>query len=241
VRAETRHQLKQDRFSRTTIDVAEKTVHWSAEHKTRLIAAGAVLVVIVAAAGAIWYYLNQQNQKASIDLTQAMRTLDTPVRPPNMPAQPDVPSFASSQERAKAAQKQFQAIVDKYPHTRGAEFARYFLGSTSVSLGDTAAAEKDYKAVVSSGNADLAALAKLALAGVYRDSGRTKDAIELYKQLAAKPTVAVGKVMAEMEMASTYEAANQPLEAKRIYEQIQKENPASQAAQLVAEKLRQLK
>jgi len=142
VRAETRHQLKQDRFSRVTIDAAERTAHWSVEHKNKLVVAAVVVLVVAAAAAASWYYLSQQDQKASLDMSQAVRTLDTPVRPPDMPAQPDAPSFASSSERATAAHKQFQAIVDKYPHTHSAEFARYFLGLTSADLGDDASAER---------------------------------------------------------------------------------------------------
>ena len=37
-------------------------------------------------------------------------------------------------------------------------------------------------------NRDLSALAKLALAGVYRDTNRTSDAVNLYKQLMEKPS-----------------------------------------------------
>lgn len=241
MRAQTRHQLKQDRFSRTTIDVAEKTVHWSVEHQNKLIIAAAVVVVVVGAALGGWYYLDQQDQKASVDVSHAVRTLDTPVRPAGAPAEPNSPSFASSKERATAAHQEFQAVVDRYPHTHAAEIARYFLGKTSADLGNTTAAENDFKAVASSRNADLAALAKFALASVYRQTGRYKDAVELYKQLAAKPTRTVGKVMAQMEMAATYQAANQPLEAKRIYEQIQKENPTSEAAQMASARLQELK
>ena len=51
---------------------------------------------------------------------------------------------------------------------------------------------------------------------------RNKQAEELYKQLAAKPTSTVGKVTAQIELAATYKSDNQPLEAKRIYETIQK-------------------
>jgi predicted negative regulator of RcsB-dependent stress response len=241
VRAETRHQLKQDRFSRVTIDAAERTAHWSVEHKNKLIAAAVVVAVVAAAAVGSWYYLSQQDQKASLEMSQAVRTLDTPVRPPNMPAQPEAPSFASSTERATAARKQFQAIVDKYPHTHSAEFARYFVGVTSADLGDNAAAERELQQVISSANGDVAALAKMALASVYRNTGRNKQAIELYKQLAAKPTSTVGKVTAQIEQAATYKSDNQPLEAKRIYETIQKENPASEAAQLATAKLQELK
>jgi predicted negative regulator of RcsB-dependent stress response len=241
VRAQTRHQLKTDRFSRVTIDAAERTAHWSVEHKNKLIVAVVIVIVLAAAVIGSWYYLNQQDQKASFDMSAAVRTLNTAVRPPNMPAQPDQPSFASVAERATAAHKQFQAIADKYPHTHSAKFASYFLGVTAADLGDNASAERELQKVISSANSDVAALAKMALASVYRNTGRDKQAIELYKGLAAKPTTTVGKVSAEMELAATYQADNQPLEAKRIYETIQKENPASEAAQLASSKLQELK
>jgi TolA-binding protein len=241
VRAETRHQLKQDRFSRATIDAAERTAHWSVEHKSKLIVAVVIVLAVAGATAGSWYYFNQQDQKASLEMGVAVRTLNTPVRPPNMPAQPDAPSFASVSERATAAHKQFQAIVDKYPHTHSAEFARYFLGVTAADLGDNASAEREFQKVISSANSDVAALAKMALASVYRNTARNKQAIELYKQLAAKPSSTVGKTLAQMELATTYQADNQPLEAKRIYETIQKENPSSEAAQLASTKLQQLK
>jgi len=241
VRAETRHQLKQDRFSRATIDAAGATVDWSVEHRSKLIAGGAAVVVVAAIVFGGWYYLSQQDEKASLELNQAVRTLDTPVRPAGAPPEPDLPSFASSQERATAAHKQFQAIVDKYPHTRSSDMARYFLGLTAEDLGDKAAAENNLKIVASSYNGDLSALGKFALASVYRNSDRRKEAIELYKQIMEKPSATVSKVTAEMELASTYRADNQPLEAKRVYEQIQKENPASQAAQMASAKLAELK
>ncbi len=241
MRAQTRHQLKQDRFSRATLDAAEKTVHWSVEHRGKLIVAGILVLLMVGLGVGAWYYRNLQDQEASVQLSRAVQTLDTPVRPPNMPPQPENPSFASINERATAAHKQFQEIVERYPHTRSASFAHYFLGVTSAEMGDYPAAEGQLQEVASYHNADLSALAKFALAAVYRNSNRELAAIDLYKQLMAKPTSTVGKVMAQMELAATYQAANQPLEAKRTYEQIQKENPASQAAQIASAKLQALK
>ncbi|MGH9503760.1 MAG: tetratricopeptide repeat protein [Terriglobales bacterium] len=223
------------------MDAAEATVHWSEEHKARLIVGGLILAVVLGTGFGGWYYLNQQDQKASIQLNQAVRTLDTQLRPAGTPAEPDFPSFTSARERTTEAHKQFQAIVDQYPHTRTAEFARYFLGLTSSQLGDNTSAERDLKNVASSRNQDLAALAKLALASVYRDTNRTKDAIDLYHELMAKPTRSVGKAMAQMELAEMYTSSQQPAEAKRIYEQVQKENPASEVAQLATQKLQELK
>jgi TolA-binding protein len=241
VRAETRHQLKQDRFSRATIGAAEATVHWSVEHKSKLIIGSLAAAVVLAVALGGWYYLNQQDMKASEVLSQAVRTMDTPLRPEGAPPEPDFPSFASAKDRATEAHKQFQTIVDKYPHTRTSEFARYFLGITSSRLGDNAAAERDLKEVASSRNDDLSSLAKLGLAAVYSDTNRIKQAIEIYNQLIAKPTRSVGKVAAQLQLADAYQSNQQPAEAKRIYEQIQKENPATEATQLATQKLKELK
>lgn len=240
MRAETRRQLKQDRFSRATLDAAEATAHWTVEHQSKLIAGGIALAVIVAAVLGVWYHFDQQDQKAGVELSAAIRTLDTQVRPAGMPPQPDFPSFASSKERATEAHKQFQAIVDQYPHTHSAKIARYFLGRTSADLGDKAAAEQEFKEVISSGNSDISALAEMALASVYRSTGRGKDAVEIYKKLADKPTRTVGKATAQLELAGTYEEQQQPGEAKRIYEQVQKENPSTQAAQIASTKLQEI-
>ena len=241
MRAQARHQLKEDKFSKATIRVAESTVHWSQEHQSTLILAAVALVVLAAAVTGGWYYLNRQDQQASLALSQAVRTLDTPIRPAGMPAQAEAPSFASSKERSTAARKQFQAVVSQYPHTRSADMAHYFVGVTSADLGDNAAAERELKEVGSSRNDELAALANFALASVYRRENRNKDAIELYKKMVEKPARTVGKATAQLELATTYQADNQPLEAKRIYQEVQKQNPTSEASQMAAQKLEQLK
>ena len=241
MRAEARRQLKQDRFSRTTFQVAEQTVHWTVEHQGKLIAGAVVLVIAVVAALGSWYYLEKQYEKASVDFGKAVQVLDTPVRPAGMPAQPDAPSFASSAERATEARKEFQAVIDKYPHTRASDFSHYFIGTTATSVGDNATAERELKTVAAYHNEDLSSLAKMALASVYRDSSRTQDAVNLYKQLIDKPTRTVSKPSSEMALAETYQASGKTADAKKQYEQIQKESPTSPAAQLAAQKLQELK
>ncbi len=174
-------------------------------------------------------------------MSQAIRTLEAQIRPAGTPAQPDIPSFTSAKERAEAARKQFQTIVDNYPHTRTADMARYFLGVTSATEGDNAAAENDFKAVVSTGNKELASVAKLALATLYGNTNRTKDAVALYQELINKPTISVSKVTAQLQLAELYQISNQPLDAKRLYEQIKKDNPSTEAAELATQKLTALK
>jgi TolA-binding protein len=241
VRAETRHQIKQDAFSRVTLGAAEKTAHWTVEHKNTLAIATVAVVLIIAAVAGGWYYLSAQDEKASFDMSQAVRTLEAPLRPPGAPAQPDVPSFTSVRERSDAAKKQFQAIVDKYPHTRTADMARYFLGVTSATAGDTAGAENNFKSVASTGNKELASVAKLALASLYANTNRTKDAVATYQDLINHPTDSVSKPTAQLQLAELYQSSNQPLDAKRIYEQIKKDNPGPEAVQIATQKLTELK
>jgi len=197
--------------------------------------------VLVAAVVGGWYYLNQQDEKANLQFTRAVRTLETQIRAAGTPETPNFPSFASSEERGNAAKKQLQAVVDQYPHTHTADFARYLLGTTAVELGDKATAERQLKDVASSRNSDLAALAKMALAAFYGNNNRTKEAVDLYQQLSNKPTNTVSKVMAQMQLASLYETSQQPMEAKHVYEQIVKENPKSEVESVAQARLQSLK
>jgi TolA-binding protein len=232
VRRYSRHQLKEDRFQEATAD----TLSWAVEHeKVLIIAVVAALLVVGVAVGA-WFYLQKQDAAASYDLGQAIRTFDAPLRPAGMPADPQQQSFTSAAERAKAAQAQFQQVIQKYPHTRSADFAQYYLGLSDIALGDNAGAERELKEVAGAHDQDLGSLARMALAGFYRDTNRIDDAIRLYKELEAHPTNTVPKVRAQLDLASIYEA-QQPLEAKKLYDQIVKDNPGSAAAQLAQQRL----
>ena len=241
MRAETRHQLKEDRFSKATLHAAEQTVHWTVEHQSKLLIAGIVVAVVALIGFGGWYYMNSQDEKASIELGAATRVLEQQVRPAGVPAQPGFPSFSSSQERATEARKQYQAIVDKYPHTRTADMARYFVGLTSSQLGDYAAAERNLQEVAKSSNKDLAALGKFALASVFRAQNKDVQAVDLYRQLIDKPTTTVNKITVQLELAQFYEGRQKPDEAKRIYDQVQKENPATEAASLAQQRANKLK
>jgi TolA-binding protein len=233
--------MKQDRFSKATIEAAEKTVHWTVEHQSKLIVAAIAVLAVAAIILGGWYYLNSQDEKASGELSTAVRTFEAPVRPAGMPPQPGFDSYASLEERATAARKQFQAIVDKYPHTKTADMARYFAGLASVQLGDNAAAERNLQATAGSSNKEMAALGKFALASVYRAEKKDAQAIDLYKQLADKPTTTVSKVTAQLELADLYASQQKPDEAKKLYDQVAKENPSTEAASLAQRRAAALK
>jgi tetratricopeptide (TPR) repeat protein len=203
-----------------------------------------VAVVVVLAGG--WIYYTQRDQAASAEIGAALRIYGAPLRSPNA-AKPDYLTFTSAKERAEAARKAFQQVADKYPpalctlHVSCAgEIARYFVGVTALDMGDTASAEKMLGQVANSRNQNFAALAKFALASVYRAENEDAEAVKLYQELAAHPTSTVPKTTAQLELASLYQQ-KQPDEAAKIYQQIQKESPTSPAAQTAATRLASLK
>jgi len=236
VRSYTRHQLKQDAFAETTAG----TITWAVEHRSKLIAAAIVLAVVAAAAVGAWAFVNYRNQQASQELSGALQKYNAPIRPAGEPAAPDQLSYVSGAERAKAANADFARIADKYAFTRNGRIARYFAGITLHDMGDNASAEKQLGQVAGSRDAEIASLAKLALASIYQDANKTQPAIDLYKSLIEKPTTSVGKSTAQFELANLYEANHQPLEARKLYEQMQKDNPTGQIGQLAAQKLQTL-
>jgi len=228
----TRHQLKEDRFA----TAVQEQVHWAVAHRNKMIVAGAVLGLLVLAAFGAFFYNQSRNDQASVALSAALRLYDAPLRPASAPQQPGQVSFTKSAERAQAAQKEFRKVVQDYPYTRSADFARYFVGVAAMDMGDYKTAEDQLKELTGSRRDDLSALSKLALASVYRGAGKEAQAIPLYKDLIDHPSNTVPKSTAQLELAALYEKA-QPTEASRIYEQIRKDEPNSIAAQYAGTRL----
>ena len=236
MRSATRHQLKQNTFAETTVE----TISWAVENRSKLIGAAVVVAVVAALALGGWAFVNYRNNQANQELTDAIQKYQAPIRAAGEPASPEVLSYTSVAERAKAANADFTRIADKYSFTRNGRIARYFAGITSHDMGDNASAEKQLGQVAGSRDAEIASLAKLALASIYQDANKTQPAIDLYKSLIEKPTTSVGKSTAQFELANLYEANHQPLEARKLYEQMQKDNPTGQIGQLAAQKLQTL-
>jgi predicted negative regulator of RcsB-dependent stress response len=237
VRTSERHQLKQDKFAETITG----KLSWVLENRSRVIAASiAAGIVLIAIAGATWFW-NYRNQKANDALGAAMDIYAAPIRPAGTPAPAEMTTYTSSQDRARAAYNKFHEVASQYGLTKAGKMARYMGAASALDMGDTQTAEKELKDVADSGNKDLAALAKLSLAGLYRGSNRTSDALQLYKQLIDHPTGSVSKATAQLELASLYESTNQNGEAGKLYSEILKADPRSAAAALANERLSMLK
>lgn len=232
----TRQELKQDRFAETAADA----MHWTVAHRTKLVNGGiALAVVLLIVLGGFWY-VRHQEAAAQIELGQALLTYNAPLRPPSMPADPQQISFTSVKERAEAASPEFNKIASTYGFTKSGKFAKYFAGLAAVDMGNDKVAEDHLKYAAGVRDSDVSSLAKLALAGLYRDTNRESDAVNEYKQVIDHPTNSVPKVTAQLQLAELY-SAKQPAEAKKIYEQIAKDNPKSAVAEIATSKAQQLK
>jgi len=230
---QTRHALKEDKFVSTTTHGLE----WATENRKPVILWGSVIIgiILVLVLSAVIY--NSRSDAASAAFGAAMQTYQTPLAQPGVPTPPGAKTFSSTGERAKAANAQFQAVADKYGMMPDGKTARYFAGLTYMESGQTQQAEDTLKKVTGSWNGNLAALAKFALAELYRGTNRDAQAIELYNQLAAKPTSTVPYGIAKLALADLYIAENKPDEAKKVYAELKDKDPKDPSGQIAAQRL----
>lgn len=230
---QTKAMLKQDEF----LTVGSHGLEWAGQNRRSVIvSAGILLAVIVAAVVAIVIY-QHRSEKASEAFGGAMQTYQTPLAAPGQAVPPGVKTFASVTDRAKAASAQFMAVATQYGSTPDGKNARYFAGLTYVEAGQTAIAEETLKKVAGGWNHDLADLSRLALAQLYRQTTRNPQAIEMYKQIAAKPSTAVPAGVAKLQLADLYMGENKPEEARKIYAELKDKEGKSAAGVIAAQKL----
>ncbi len=240
MRSETRHQLKKDPFAHTIAEKAGTTMHWAAENRSRVILWGGAVVVILAIVVGAWFYQRRQEHWASLALADAMSTYNAPIVPAANAAEAGVKTFPSEAARAAAANTEFRKVADKYSTASG-KIARYMTGLTSEQMGATADAERDLKQVADKGDKELASLANLALASLYRQTNRSDEALKIYKQLEQHPTNAANKPMVQLETAAVYASRNENDKAREIYEQVAKDNAATAIAQVANQRMAGLK
>jgi len=227
----TRRQLKEDKFAET----AQGAMQWASGHRQGTLLTIIAIVVVSALAVGLYFWHDRQTERANIDLSKAIRTSEAPLRAPGTPAG-EGQSFTSMAERGKQAGKEFNQVADNYPWTRAGKLARYMAAAAALQSGDTASAEKLLKTQADSGNSDVAPLAKMALATIYRSTNRDGEAAQIYKDLIDHPTGTVSKAQAQFALAEMYEASD-PKRAETIYKQIQDENKDTAIAQLATSRM----
>ena len=145
--------------------------------------------------------------------------------------------YATSADRAKAANQQFVAVAQQYGWLAEGAKAHYFAGVTYEELGQNVAAETELKAAAGSWDRNLANLAKLALAGLYHQTDRDAQAIDLYNALAAKPSETVPAAVAQLDLADLYAAEGKQEQARALWAKVKDADKDGAAGSIAAQKL----
>jgi tetratricopeptide (TPR) repeat protein len=217
-----RHQLKHDEFKDTLVQVEE----YFKKHYKEILNVSIVLVVVVGLAAGLKYYTDRQEAAANADLGEALATFRAYVGQPT-PGQsdPGAATYSTAQEKYRKALLQFDAILDKYkvrPRPKAVAIARYQAGVCQALLDDHTGAIQTLREASKDHDAEIAAMAKFALAGELAKSGKIPEAAQIYQQLVDHPTLTVPKASALLALADAFRDS-QPAKAREIYERVEKE------------------
>jgi tetratricopeptide (TPR) repeat protein len=231
VKTETRHALKQDKFAQA----AQGGVSWVTEHRSgvlRWVIAGAVVLVAIVAGLVFW---NLRSSAAQTALGAALDVYSAPLNQPGAPAQAG--SYTTAADRAKAANQQFVAVAGQYGMMPEGSKAHYFAGVTYQELGQNGSAESELKQAAGSWDRNVSNLAKLALAGLYHQTGRDAQAIDIYNELVKSPSTTVSASVAQLDLADLYVAQGKQDQARALWAKIKDTDKDGMAGSIAAQKL----
>ena len=230
---QTKAALKQDHFVETTAH----GLSWASENRRSVITTVSLLLLVIVVAVLSFVLYNRRSEQAATAFGAAMASYQTPIAQPGQPVPPGMKTFPSVVDRAKAGNAQFLAVANQYGLTPDGKLSLYFAGLTYIEAGQNASAEDALKKVAAGWNKDLSALAKLALAQLYRQTSRDAQAIEMYNQLNAKSTTTVPAGLAQLQLAELYESEGKAADAKKIYAQLKDKDPKGPVGMEAAQKL----
>lgn len=227
----TRQSLKKDSFAQAAVS----SMSWISGHRSgvlRWVVVAAAVLGVSALALAYWTW---DSTKAENALGAAMDTYNSPLAQPGAPAEKGV--YSTAADRSKAANQQFVAVAGQYRWlSEGAE-AHYFAGVTYEEMGQNAQAETELNAAAGSWNRNLSSLAKLALAGLYQQTDRSAQAIDIYTALAAKPSDTVSTTAAQLDLADLYAATGKQDQARALWAKVKDADKDGAAGSIATQKL----
>lgn len=228
---QTRHALKQDKFAQA----ASSSASWLSDHRSGALRWGIIAgVALLLAIGGLVFW-NMKSDAAETALGSALDIYNAPLAQPGAPA--DKSAYATANDRSKAANQQFTQVIGQYGWLPQGAKAHYFAGVTAEELGQNGPAETDLKAAAGSWNRDLSNLAKLALAGLYHRTSRDGQAVDLYNEIAAKPSETVPATVAQLDLADLYAATGKQDQARALWAKVKDADKDGAAGSIAAQKL----
>jgi tetratricopeptide (TPR) repeat protein len=108
--------------------------------------------------------------------------------------------------------------------------------------GQNGPAEDALKKTAGSWDGGVAALGKMALAGLYQQTGRDQQAIDLYNELSKGKAATVPPGLAQIQLAELYQSQGKTEQARKIYADLKENDKDAKgkpgaAAQVATDKL----
>jgi predicted negative regulator of RcsB-dependent stress response len=231
----SRRELKKDEIRETLSHGAEAIF----SHLRQIWVYGGVALFFVLVVLGWRFYTQNQTAKGTAALADAMKVYQARIRTAGEAAQPDEITYVDEKNKYADAVKKFADVANRYSRTRPGQLALYYEALSLERLGRYDQAENNLKSLQSSRDGSLSALARFKLAQVYDESGKGSQAVQLYQQLADKPTLFVPKPIVLLALADHYSGSD-PTQAAKLYKQVKDEFPDSQAAQQADERLQLL-
>ena len=231
----SRKELKKDEIRETLSHGAEAIF----SHQRQLWFYGGVALFAVLAVVGWRFYTQNQTARASSVSADAMKVYQARIRTAAEPARPDEITYVDERNKYADAAKKFTDVANRYPRTRPGQLARYYAALSLERLGRYDEAENALKSLQSTRDESLSALARFKLAQIYDEAGKGSQALQLYQQLADKPTLFVPKPVVLLALADHYSSSD-PAQAAKLYKQVKEEFPDTQAAQQAEERLQSL-
>ncbi len=231
---QTRAALKQnDAFVTTTAHGLE----WTGQNRRSVIVTSAILLAVIVLAVIAGVIYNSRSEAASVAFGAAMQAYQTPLATSGQAVPRGIKTYNSVAERAKAANDLFLQTAQRYSLTPDGKNSRYFAGLTYMEAGQNASAESTLKQVASGWNRDLSGLARLSLAQLYMQTGRSQQAIDLLNELTSRPSNSVPAGTAQLQLADLYQSQNNTAAARKILAQLKDKDPKGPAGIIAAQKL----
>jgi hypothetical protein len=228
----SRKELKTDEIRETLEHGVEGVL---THQKTAALIIGVVVLVALVVGG--WkIYTDRQTVKASAAFDDAMKIFQARIMKPGEPMEPGEPTYMNAGVKFIDASSKFGEVAKQYPRTRPGELARYYAALSLERVNQDMEARKWLEGLTSSGSEDISALAKNELAQIDDRTGKGADAVKLYEELIAKPTILVPKPVVMLALAAHYRQSDAS-QAAKLYNQIKTEFPDTRAAEQADQEL----
>jgi predicted negative regulator of RcsB-dependent stress response len=188
------------------------SVGYVVDHRNKIIIAAVLAIAL--GAGLAFYLGHRRTQRADSRkaLQEAIELFHGRV---NTEQRIGIITFTTTIERRTRTAEAFESVKKQFPGTPAADASDYYLALLDVEQEQYQAAQPRLESAIKSSDAEIAALARLALAEVFAGLEKDAETREQYQYLVDHPTTMVPKGRAQLALAR-YLMTREPARAREI-------------------------